>query len=202
MDGFVIFKGKHLSKVNALRMAKSQPESYELPILNKSQVLFVTAESREGQPNSCYNCHLYNKAAKTCMVLPEQIRIEKFTHGEPFKQIEYWPVCGMHDFGKPNEGAASYVSENDPDYVGLVWVNAPKVGQEYGGTSCGGLNGGDDCDYYMVEGTDDKRAVPGGFCKVLQTPVAGGDCCAAWNDDDIVTWREAQQILKGESNGG
>jgi hypothetical protein len=31
---------------------------------------------------------------------------------------------------------------------------------------------------------------------VLQTYVANGDRCSAWNDDDKIPWNRAQDILK------
>ena len=196
------YKAKHLAKINSMRMANSQPAVHVVPVLTKGQVLFVTAASRDNQPNSCYNCHMFNKSDSTCMVHSPDIKIRKFTYGEPYKEIEYWPVCGLHDFGKPNNDEPKRISENDPDYTGLAWINAPRVGQKFGGSNCGGSNGGDDCDYFQVEeGEGDKRTVSIGFCRVLQTPVGNGDCCAAWTDDDLLSWQKAQSLIQEVEDG-
>lgn len=180
-----------------MREAQSQPDIDIIPVLTKGQVLFVTAGSRNNQPNSCYNCWKFNRQDSTCSILTKTIKVRKFIYGEPFKKIEYWPVCGLHEFGPPNENAPMRRNEEDADYIGLVWINAPAVGQQCGGSNCGGSNGGDDCDYWKPpEGTEDKREAKVGLCRVLQTPTENGDCCAAWDDDDVMLWQDAQAILK------
>ena len=197
LDLVPVYKAKALKKINAMRKTESQPDIEAVPVLSKAQVLFVTASSREDQPNSCYNCWKFNLRDRTCSILPKEIRVRKFTSGEPYKRIEYWPVCGLHEFGKPNIETPIRRTACDPDYMGLSWVNAPTLGQTCGGTCCGGANGGDDCDYWKPpEGTEDKREASIGFCRVLQTPTANGDCCAAWIDDDILSWQDAQAVIK------
>ncbi|SRR5712692_9072650 len=184
---------KDLPKVDALRKAKSSPSFMGIPILSEASVNFVTAASRENRPNWCGNCIMFNLEDKTCSILPEHIRIETFTI-DPQK---FWPVCGMHKYGKPNEDEPlRHEPFEDPDHVGLSWVNTKNDGREEGGTTCGGLNGGDDCDYYNTPG-EDKREYEVGLCQVLQKNVGGGDCCSAWQDDDLVDWQTAQQHIKG-----
>jgi hypothetical protein len=106
----------------------------------------------------------------------------------------------MHEHGEPNYGVEAFRGANSPTTLGLLWINAPRVGLEYGGANCGGCNGGDDCDFYMTD-IDDKREAPTGFCRVLQSEVANGDVCAAWNDDDKVDWQQAQAILAEQGKG-
>src|SRR5258708_23040360 len=106
----------------------------------------------------------------------------------------------MNYHGEPNKGEPVYKGSADPDYMGLIWINAPKVGQEYGGANCGGTNGGDDCDHYITEDGKPKWDSPTAYCRVLKTPVACGDDCAQSADDDKVNWRQAQQII-GELDG-
>jgi len=199
-DGFLRYKAKNLSKINSMRRAISQPTQADIvPVLNKGQVLFVPAAMMENQPASCYNCGFYNHN-QSCQLIGGLVRIRKFTYPREAtadaKRIEYWPCCGMHSFGEPNYGPAHYCDHpSDPSDLDLLWINAPRPGQEQGGANCGGSNGGDDCDFYMTEGPD-KRDEPTGFCRVLQAEVANGDVCAAWRDDDRLTWQQAQANLK------
>jgi len=193
LDGFLKYKSAHLSKINSIRRAKSQPDIITVPTLDKASVLFVTAAEMCNEPASCYNCKFYNYD-KSCGLIGALPKVRKFTYGEPDKPIEYWPCCGAHEHGTPSYGIEAFRAANSPSTLGLIWINAPRVGQELGGANCGGCNGGDDCDYFMVEGTD-KRDEPHGFCRVLQSNVANGDVCAAWNDDDRIEWQEAQAII-------
>ena len=201
--GFLVYRTKHLRKINSMRDAISQPWNYKPVILTKGQALYTPAEQMEGEPASCYNCVAYN-LGKSCMKMGPGTRIRKLVWPDAAvkdeKRIEYWPCCSMWDRGEPNAGPEKFISSNDPDYAGLIWINAPEVGQPRGGANCGGINGGDDCDYYMTE-TDDKRSAPMGFCRVMQTKVANGDVCSCWKDDDELTWRRAQEILAGGTNG-
>lgn len=201
---FIEFTDKDLPKINSQRRTLTQPDIWIVPQLDKASVLFVTAESRHDEPNSCYNCGKYFASSETCGIIGPHIRIRKFIYGEPYLPVEYWPVCGSHEYGEPSKGDASYSAENDPDFIGLCWINAPKVGQRYGGANCGGSNGGDDCDFWMIDGKKgpDKRDYEEAFCQVLQGPTAKGDCCAAWTDDDILSWQLAQNILRsGQAKG-
>ena len=190
-----------LRKVNSLREAASLVQITSAPILDKGQVLFSTAASAHSEPRSCYNCHFYNEAGGSCQLVGPAIRVEKFTYpavgNSVSKPIEYWPVCGMWDYGAPNSGRPSFKEPpfDDPDSLGLGFVNAPEVGLPHGGTCCGGAGGGDDCDNYMVS-VDDKRITKTGFCRVLQIEVGNSDCCTAWKDDDWVPWQEGQKILE------
>lgn len=197
--GFLLYRTKHLAKINSMRDAISQPWNYKPVPLTKGQALYRPAEQMDGEPASCYNCLAYNYG-KSCMRMGPRPAIKKFVWPtrptEDEKPIEYFPHCGMWDRGNPNRGKEKFISHNDPDNTGLTWINAPNVGVEYGGANCGGINNGDDCDYYMTR-TDAKRDAPMGFCRVMQGPVANGDVCSCWKDDDEITWRRAQEILKG-----
>lgn len=198
--GFPIYTDKNVRKVNAMRRAFSTPASDTPIIPTKGQALFTTAESLNDEPTSCANCIFYNSTAETCSLIGPRIPIKRFVYPKEAtvdsKQIEYWPCCGMHEHGKPNTGAAIYRNSDDPDYLDLVWINAPKVGQEYGGANCGGVNGGDDCDHYLTEGKEEKWNSATGFCRALQTDVAAGDVCCLWQDDDELKWRDAVKIIK------
>ena len=195
---FLVYKLKHLRKVNAQRRALSQPSVDFVPVLTKGQVLYVPAGKMDEEPSSCYNCVSYNYE-KSCMRIGPEIEVRKFTYppkatrdAEP---IEYWPCCGMWDKGEPNRNEETFVSANDPSDLGLIWINAPETDQEYGGACCGGQNGGDDCDHYITKGGD-KRSEPTAFCRVLQAEVENGAVCAAWADDDQMSWQQAQGILR------
>jgi hypothetical protein len=202
--GFPIYDEKQIRKVNAMRRAFSAPDSMAPVINTKGEALFVTAEELNDEPASCYNCQFYNEKAERCSLIGPRKVIKKLTWPKEAtadsKQIEYWPCCSMQFYGKPNEGEAKYLADaSDPDYMGLIWINADKVGQEYGGANCGGVNGGDDCDHYMTADTKPKWESPTGFCRALQTMVAAGDVCAQWRDDDTLQWQDAQRLL-GELN--
>jgi hypothetical protein len=197
-DGFLVYRDKHLRKVNAIRMANSQPTIDAVPILQKGKVLFVTAAEMDNEPASCANCVFYN-SGRSCQLIGPRITVRKFTYPPKAtadaKPIEYWPCCGMHTYGEPNYGAETFAAKSDPAELDLVWINAPSVGLEHGGANCGGENGGDDCDHYLTA-KDDKRDSPTGFCRVLQAEVCNGDVCAAWMDDDEVSWDRAQALIK------
>ena len=194
-EGFLKYKAKHLAKINSIRRAKSQPDILLVPTLNKGQVLFVPESQDEGTPASCYACSLFNYG-KSCYLIGPNVVIRKFVYGEPDKQIEYWPCCGAQEYGQPNYGPEKFSDNlNDPTNLGLCWINAPEVGLEASGANCGGQNGGDDCDYYMTD-VDDKRSADTGFCRVLQSTVGNKEKCAAWIDDDLVWWQEAQSIIR------
>lgn len=194
-EGFLEYRKKHLDKVNAIRRVKSQPDIFVVPTLTKGQVLFVPSSQDEGTPASCYDCTEFNYG-RSCKLIGPKVNIRKFIQGEPDKAIEFWPCCGAQEYGEPNYGPAEFHKNlNSPTDLGLIWINAPEVGQEHGGANCGGQNGGDDCDYFMVE-VDDKRTADTGFCRVLQTQVGNKEKCAAWIDDDRIEWQEAQSILR------
>ncbi len=199
---FLVYKLKHLRKVNAQRRGLSQPSIDFVPVLTKGQVLYVPAGKMEGEPASCYNCTSYNYG-RSCMRIGPEVEIRKFTYPPQATRdsdpIEYWPCCGMWDKGEPNRGKETFVSANDPTELGLIWINAPETGQPCGGANCGGENGGDDCDNYITEG-DDKRDEPTAFCRVLQCEVENGAVCAAWDDDDKMPWQQAQNLLKSFGN--
>lgn len=197
-ENFLKYGPKHLSKVNAIRRAASQPDIYVQPVLSKGQVLFTPASEMNNEPASCYNCNFYN-SSRSCQLIGPHVKVEKFIYGEPDKRIEYWPHCAAHCYGVPNFSQEKFITCGDPSYLNLQWINAPRVGLSLSGANCGGSNTGDDCDYYMTEG-DDKRAEPKAFCRVLQCEVANGDHCAVWQDDDRITWQQAQSIL-GEQHG-
>ena len=197
--GFPIYGDKQLRKVNAMRRAFSAPDSIDPVVNTKGEALFVTGEEMNDEPSSCYNCQFYNETHKTCGLIGPRKIVAKFIWPKEAttdsKQIEYWPDCGMHLYGKTNKGPAVYYSHCDPDYIGLIWINAPKLGLPHGGSNCGGANGGDDCDHYTVEGNKPKWESPTGFCRALQTTVACNDDCAQWRDDDTLQWQDAQRLL-------
>lgn len=194
---FFTYGPDDLRKINAMRRANSQPHVESTPVLGKEKLLFVTATEMHDEPASCYNCVFYNHAA-TCGLIGPHVAIKKFIFPKKetsdSKPIEYWPCCGMHQFGQPNYGPPSYTAKNDPSSLDLLWINAPAPGLPSGGANCGGATGGDDCDHYCTPGGD-KRAYASAFCRVLQCTVNGGDVCTAWDDDDKLSWQKAQAIL-------
>lgn len=203
IDGFYKYQAKPelVKKINAIRINQSRPDLCGVPILQPGQVSFSPASAAHEEPRSCYNCFMYNYG-KSCAILPPRLEIRKFTsplkREDNAKPIEFWPVCGYWVYGKPNYGPARYSAELSPDDAGLSWINAPEIGQEQGGASCGGKNGGDDCDFWLVEGDGDKREEATGFCRVLQRDTDNLDCCSAWIDDDILDWRMVQERFRQE----
>lgn len=199
--GFLRYEPKTLPKINSLRLANSLVNITSVPILDKGQVLFSPAASAHNEPRSCYNCHFFNERAETCQLIGPATRIKKFTYPSAFqegsKPIEYWPVCGMWDYGEPNDGSVQYKRPpfDSPSDIGLGWVNAPNVGLERSGTNCGGANGGDDCDNFIIS-SEDKRQARTGFCRVLQTEVGNLDCCTAFTDDDWLEWQDGQKLME------
>lgn len=188
--GFPVYTEKQVGKVNALRRAHSLPE-VDTPIIpTKGQALFTTSEEMNDEPASCQNC-LFIRNDKRCALIGPRIPIQKITNND----IEYWPCCSMHTYGVSKN--PDYLASCDPDYMGLVWINAPKPGLEHGGANCGGCEGGDDCDHYIVDGAKEKWESPTGFCRALQTTVACGDVCSLWGDDDELGWREAMKLING-----
>lgn len=206
IDGFYKYKAKPelVRKINAIRINQSRPDLCGVPILQPGQVSFSSASSAHNEPRSCYNCIQFN-FGKSCMVLPKHIEIHKYTapttRQDNAKPIEFWPVCDAWICGQPNYGPAKYSAELDPDAVGLCWINAPEPGLEYSGACCGGRNGGDDCDMWIIDREDgDKRKADTGFCRVLQQDTDNMDCCDAWIDDDLIDWRMAQERFRKENS--
>lgn len=203
IDGFYKYKAKPemVKKINTIRIGQSMPDLREPPILSEGAVLFSSAASACDEPRSCYNCPLFNYG-KSCRYYGPDVEIHKFTwpkeRRDNAKPIEFWPVCGYWVKGEPNYGPEEfYEVKLNPDEGGLGWVNAPEVGQDLAGTSCGGANGGDDCDLWLIEGEDgDKREAKTGFCRVMQKDTGNLDCCAAWEDDDFLTWQAVQQRFR------
>ena len=195
---FLAYKAANLSKINAQRRALSQPTLTGVPILTKAQVMYVPEGAMEGEPSSCYNCPFFNYD-RSCQLIGPRVKVKKLIYPaqatSDAKRIEYWPCCGEWTRGDPNYGEEKFIASNSPDSTGLGWINAPKVGQEYGGANCGGKDGGDDCDHFITIG-EDKRAEPTAFCRVLQSEVENGAVCCAWMDDDFLSWDRAQNILK------
>lgn len=203
--GFPVYDGKQIRKVNAMRRAFSAPDSVAPVVNTKGEALFTTSEEMNDEPASCYNCQFYNVKAERCQLMGPRKVIKKLIWPREAtsdsKQIEYWPCCSMQFYGKPNEGEAKYLAaSSDPDYMGLIWINAPKPGQKIGGANCGGVNGGDDCDHYQTNDDTPKWESPIGFCRALQTQVAAGDVCCQWRDDDTLQWQDAQRLI-GEIDG-
>lgn len=196
--GFPIYGQQNLNKVNAWRRAASMPDLKDAPILTRAQVLFSTAESAHDEPRSCFNCPMYFEKAGRCKYYGQRIKIYKFIEGEKDgNPIEYWPVCGYWIYGPPSPAPPLYFpSLLDPEDGGLGWVNAPKPGLKRSGSCCGGANDGDDCDFWSTDDKEEKWNAASGNCRVLQSPTANMDCCAAWTDDDWIPWQTAQQFLK------
>lgn len=199
--GFIEYGPEQLPKVDSMRRDKSQPDFYGIPILHDTQVMFTTASQMGNKPASCYTCQ-FQQSDLTCGLLGPEIYVSKVIgHTDSGDPIEYWPCCDMQDYGNPQKGAPSYRDNlSTPQSIGLIWINASEVGQPYGGANCGGSNGGDDCDHYMVE-SGEKWDNPQGVCRVLQHTVDNGDVCTAWWDDDILEWTEAQQLMENPSHG-
>lgn len=196
--GFVEYDETQLPKVDSMRRDKTQPDFYGIPILQDSDVGYVKASDIGGKPASCYTCTKQNKD-ETCYLMGPSIKVKTVVgHKESGDPIEYWPCCSSHQYGNPS-GDVSYAEKlSDPKTLGLIWINAPEVGQEYGGANCGGVEGGDDCDHYMVK-TGEKWDNPQGYCRVLAHVVDAGDVCSAWRDDDELQWDNAQDLMKGDS---
>lgn len=201
---FLVYKIQNLRKVNAQRRALSQPTIIDVPVLTKGQVQYIPQAQMRGEPATCYNCQMYNYG-RSCRLFGPHVEIRKFVYPAKAtadaKRIEYWPCCSAWMPGEPNYGKEQFADNStSPDVLGLGWINAPEVGQEIGGANCGGSNGADDCDHYCTEG-DDKRSEPMAFCRVLQQQVENGAVCAAWMDDDWVSYDRAANILKELNNG-
>lgn len=197
--GFVEYGPEQLPKVDAMRRDKSQPDFYGIPILRDEEVAFTRAEELGNKPASCYTCK-EQTPDKTCERLGPQICVKKVTGSKDSGDaIEYWPCCAMHEYGPGSDRVKYHDVLDNPNDVGLVWINAPKVGQEYGGANCGGGNGGDDCDRYRIS-KGEKWDAPQGLCTVLAHVVSNGDVCTAWHDDDILEWEEAQTLMKGDAS--
>jgi len=197
--GFVEYGEDQLPKIDSMRRDKSQPDFFGIPILADSNVGFVRASEIGDKPASCATCQ--NKQANdTCALLGPEVKVATVIgHRESGDPIEYWPCCSSHQFGSPATGEAQYSpTVSSPDSLGLIWINAPEPGQKFGGANCGGVNGGDDCDHYLVR-DGEKWDNPQGYCRVLAHIVDAGDVCAAWRDDDELPWKEAQQLLAGDS---
>jgi hypothetical protein len=202
IDGFYKYKpeSEMVKKINTIRIGQSRPDLEGPPILTEGDVLFSSAASASDEPRSCYNCQFFNYE-KSCRLMGKAVEIHKFTwpkeRRDNAKPIEFWPVCGYWIKGEPNYGPEEFIAEISPDDAGLGWVNAPETGQELGGTSCGGRNGGDDCDLWLIDSASgDKRAEEIGFCRVLQKETGNMDCCSCWQDDDFLTWQMVQERFR------
>lgn len=195
---FLVFTADKLRKINAQRRALSQPTILDVPVLTKDQVMYVPEGQMEGEPSSCYNCAFFNYD-RSCQLIGSKVIVKKMVYPPKAtadaKRIEYWPCCGQWIKGEPNYGEEKFIASNSPDVVGLGWINAPEPGLDFSGANCGGKDGGDDCDHYITIG-DDKRIEPTAFCRVLQSDVECGAVCAAWKDDDYLSWDRAQNIFR------
>lgn len=203
IEGFYKYRAKPslVRKINTIRIGQSRPDLRLPPILDNGAMLFSSAASAHNEPRSCYNCPMFN-FERSCRYFGKAIEVRKFTWPKEVrdgaKPIEFWPVCGYWIYGKPNYGPEEFV-ENllSPDEAGLGWVNAPETGQSLAGTSCGGANGGDDCDLWLIDGENgDKREAKSGFCRVKQDNTDNLDCCACWEDDDFLTWQMVQERFR------
>lgn len=198
--GFVEYGPEQLPKVDSMRRDKSQPDLYGVPILHDSDVLFTRASELGGLPASCYTCKEHTPDL-TCERMGPSVKVAKVIgHRDSGDPIEYWPCCSLQEYtDKPRSSPTHYHDSLDnPDEIGLIWINAPEVGQKYGGANCGGVEGGDDCDHYLVK-SGEKWDNQQGACRVLQHSVDAGDVCTAWRDDDILNWQEAEMLMKGKS---
>lgn len=202
--GFIEYGPEQLPKVDSMRRDKSQPDFFGVPILNDSDVAFTTADELGNRPASCYTCNAQN-SDMCCNRLGPGVKVEKVTgHRESGEPIEYWPCCGMHEYcADVADGKRSkpdyQLPLDTPQALGLIWINAPKPGIKFGGANCGGVDGGDDCDHYLVHGNKEKWDVPMAYCRILGHDVPGGAVCRAWRDDDQLPFAEAQGLLRGDS---
>jgi hypothetical protein len=197
--GFVEYDKKQLPKIDSMRRDKSQPDFFGIPIISDEAVMFTRASELGDKPASCYTCQA-QQSDLTCFYMGKGVKVAKVTgHSDSGEPIEYWPCCGMHNYGPTRTGAPVYADIlSNPSSLGLIWINAPKPGQPYGGANCGGVEGGDDCDHYMVK-SGEKWDNLDGYCRVLCHSVEGADVCSAWHDDDELQFEEAQMLLCGDS---
>jgi hypothetical protein len=197
--GFVEYGAEQLPKVDSMRRDKSQPDFFGIPVISDEAVMFTRASEMGDKPSSCYTCQA-QQSDLTCFYMGSGVQVAKVTgSSESDDPIEYWPCCGMHNYGPTRPGAPVYADVlSDPSTLGLVWINAAKPGQPFGGANCGGGNGGDDCDHYMVK-SGEKWDNPSGYCRVLCHGVENGDVCTAWHDDDELQFEEAQMLLRGDT---
>jgi hypothetical protein len=202
--GFPVYAAKQLPKIDSMRRDKSLPDFAGVPVLRDTDVAFTCADELGDRPASCYTCK-EQTSDMTCQRLGPGIKVEKVTgHRDSGNPIEYWPCCSLHEFcqdvadGK-REKPHYHETLDTPASLGLVWINAPKVGQKFGGANCGGVNGGDDCDSYIVHGKTEKWEVEQAYCRVLAHEVEGGAVCSAWHDDDELPFAEAQMLIRGDS---
>lgn len=191
--GFLEYTDKNLDKVNNQRRALSTVYLKSVPVATEAQTLLESESELHNQPTSCYNCIHYDPQAQRCSMMGGDVVLKKFIYSD----IEYWPDCGYHVWGRPH--AQKHQANLDPDKMGLGWINAPEPGLEHGGANCGGANGGDDCDNWLVPG-DDKREYRNGFCRVMQKTTGSGVCCCFWQDDDWMSWQVAQDLIKAVLN--
>lgn len=200
LGGFVEYGPDQLPKVDAMRRDKSQPSFMGVPILRDGEVGYVTTSELGGKPASCYTCQA-QQSDETCFYMGPSVKVSKVRGAKDSgEQIEYWPCCSMHSYGEPRKGKVYYSDElSRPSTMGLVWINAPKPGLAYGGANCGGVDGGDDCDFYIVRGKMEKWDAKSGHCRVLQHEVEPGAVCSAWRDDDELSFEDAQNLIKGDS---
>lgn len=198
--GFIEYGKEQLPKVNTQRRDMSQPDFYGVPILTDHEAQYCTAAEIGNKPASCYSCQR-QQSDSTCGLLGPDISVVKFRgHKDSGEQIEYWPCCDEHDYGQPGTGRPDYHSPlSTPDKVGLIWINASEIGQPFGGANCGGIDGGDDCDRFRTRGSQEKWDVDAGLCTVLQHEVEAGAVCRMWHDDDEIKWRDAKQMMDGDS---
>jgi|SRR5450432_939525 len=202
LPGFPDYGKEQLPKINTMRADKTQPSFMGVPILTDGAVMLATAEALGNKPASCSTCTFHNEKDESCGLLGPEITISKVTGDKEYgNPIEYWPCCSMQNYGEPNNGAPQFLEPlKSPDALGLIWINSSEPGQKYGGANCAGVNGGDDCDHFQVkEGA--KWDAESGFCRVLQHEVGAGQVCSAWQDDDILNWQDAQQLLQGAEAG-
>jgi hypothetical protein len=194
-NGFYVAKPreKDILKLNTLRYTKSTVGVTSPPALKPQQVLYTQAEAMNNEPASCYNCIFFKEPH--CQLHDSRIIIRKFIQaGEGGKDVEYWPCCSYHSWGETG-AVKEHLESWDGDVTGLIWINAPRPGLEYSGASCGGCDTGDDCDFFYPRGSESKREAVSGFCRVLQSDVGAGDVCSAWQDDDQIDFRTAQDWL-------
>jgi hypothetical protein len=197
--GFVKYGPEQLPKVDSMRRDKTLPDFYGVPILSDAQVLLTSADELNNKPASCYTCKEHTSEL-TCQRLGPGVKVSKIIgHRESGDPIEYWPCCGMHEYGNASGNTKYHYDLDTPATVGLVWINAPKTGQKFGGANCGGVSGGDDCDHYIVYGKQEKWDVDSAYCRILAHDVKGGQVCTAWHDDDELPYAEAQMLLRGDS---
>lgn len=167
---------------------------------------FVGGKDTGNAPKSCFVCPFLYINQKRCQIHGPDIIIDRATKvGE-----QYTPVCCYQRGGTPlavGDDEVVYnvttLGEKAADQTGLEWAKSPT------GTNCGGFKQGAECEHFVT----DSKGVDG-VCALMSqsqdetsnamsehqgTSVDWDDCCSGHEGENI-SWREAQKILRSDSN--